>query len=58
MLTTEHEAKQKSCPMARNDERDDCLASECMAWRWDDNLKSRGGESSKGFCGLAVKIVE
>ncbi|KKT30205.1 MAG: hypothetical protein UW18_C0021G0004 [Microgenomates group bacterium GW2011_GWF1_44_10] len=33
-----------------------CIASECMMWRWENDLKSKGGEGSKGFCGLAGKI--
>ncbi len=36
-----------------------CIASDCMAWRWQDSLSIRDGEqpskSNNGYCGLAGK---
>ena len=70
---TEEEAKTKWCPQAgpsrfeRRDER--CIASSCMAWRWNEpwtsqteeghggdiviRLKRKPGEPKLGYCGLA-----
>ena len=63
---TEEEARQKWCPMAREyivnndpdrhtnmfDDRNECLASECMAWRWTVKHQDI---ASHGYCGLAGK---
>jgi hypothetical protein len=59
---TEDEARTKLCPMARchhvpdrsmpetnlpGNNVDNCLASDCMAWRWQDYM------GNAGYCGLA-----
>ena len=36
MLLTEEEAKEKHCCTAKTYDTDDCIASNCMAWRWDE----------------------
>ena len=68
---TETEAMRKWCPFFRqtsdlttnrNDDRGwegedgNCIASDCMAWRWKSGQK-RGsvGTESFGYCGLAGK---
>ena len=64
MLLTEEEANKRYCTHIRltSDEEDYfcCIASDCMAWRWDENmtmgeLKKTPKEQLKGFCGLAGK---
>lgn len=68
MLVTEEEAKTKWCPFARklldscngrasynikdDDERIRCVASGCMAWRWN-NQRTFPDTGNKGDCGLA-----
>jgi hypothetical protein len=32
-----------------------CLASECMAWRWDTLIADQGSTLTHGGCGLAGK---
>jgi hypothetical protein len=32
-----------------------CIASACMAWRWDDELLPKPHRLSQGHCGLAGK---
>lgn len=67
-MFTEEEAKKKWCPMSRKESygvsgestgsynRDDgnvdCIASDCMMWRWKEAAMDVSGE---GFCGLAGK---
>jgi len=57
---TEDQARAKSCPFARNrasTKQTDglCLASDCMAWRWEAAAVRE--ENNKifpfGYCGLA-----
>ena len=65
-MLTENSAKNMWCPFARvadgsgaliNRDWDGfetegfCIASRCMAWRWEDRLHERG------YCGLAGKPV-
>lgn len=63
MLLTEEEARKKTCPQSLtivNGEGEvlECLASECMAWRWfnqhglPENMQN---DERKGYCGLAGK---
>lgn len=53
MLLTGREARKRWCPAMGDYERDrNCVASDCMAWRWDYE------ESDEGYCGLAGKICE
>lgn len=64
-LLTEEEAEKKWCPQARSASTDGanrygnspdmycfCLASACMAWRWESYRKpeDRGGDK-RGYCG-------
>lgn len=74
MYLYEEEAKQKWCPYANVYKGDGgsgsrglqgnpygehgCIASECMAWRWDPKCLDEGGfkhANPKGYCGLAGK---
>lgn len=65
-MTTEEEARKKRCPLSfgvqeiRNGNGDgireagpwNCIASDCMAWRW--KLPHDGScDDDKGYCGLA-----
>jgi hypothetical protein len=64
---TEDEAKKKWCPMTRNiqvmgmnrntidysDYKSNCLASECMMWRW---VIKEGYPNGRGYCGLGGKL--
>lgn len=58
MDMTEQEANKKWCPMSRPVTRDDepqqCVASECMMWRWAEGGAGAGGKE-RGHCGLAGK---
>lgn len=65
MLLTEEEAKKKWCPMAQIiigynenvNSASNCIASECMAWRWA--VIQPGGKpnpANGGYCGLAGKL--
>lgn len=48
---TEDEAKKKWCPAAQElDRMANCLASGCMAWRWEDIAKRKPID---GYCGLS-----
>lgn len=56
MLTTEEEARRKSCPETAISEQ--CVGSACMAWRWGEwqEAKEYGkprGAPTKGYCGKA-----
>ncbi len=67
---TEEEAKTKWCPMVRINvalnaaqgvgafNRDggdfDCIASDCMMWRWNTRIKI-GYKYEGGYCGLGGK---
>lgn len=67
MLVTEEEAKKRWCPMARVNagpgfNRNSvgepsrsalCIASECMAWRKDQNSEYDTQGNLRGFCGLS-----
>lgn len=74
MILTEEQARTKWCPFARPDQtvsldgiiyarKGDCIASDCMAWRWatlppERQLRSETSKTAnpvpgKGFCGLA-----
>ncbi len=66
-MMTEAEARKKWCPYAvpfgtegGNRAKDGalteptmCLASECMAWRWDEITALLGDGAGNGFCGMA-----
>lgn len=57
---TEDEARKKWCPfvMADNLTPALCIASECMAWRWDagENVANPNRHNTDhGYCGLAGK---
>ena len=71
-MLTENEAKTKWCPLIRvaadedcnrNMPGTECIASDCMAWRWSNRNKGHTGESDQygmpievpvfGWCGLA-----
>lgn len=68
---TEDEAKKKWCPMVRHAaDRDggfhvtngqksagfqNCIASDCMMWQWDNNPKQPECDYYNGHCGLAGK---
>lgn len=69
MLSTEEEARAKECWQwiteiddgyyadgkdQHNTYKPDCSASECMAWRWEDE---EGGGSKYGYCGRAGRPV-
>jgi hypothetical protein len=65
---TEDEAKQKWCPMTRDEHHNRCIASGCMMWRWDYsprevkryvevNPESTPPEAD-GHCGLAGEEVQ
>ena len=71
MLLTEEEAMKMWCPRAHNGSDQECIASNCMAWRWFEKSKwdldmndGKGGEEVinhhqpdwKGFCGLAGRV--
>jgi hypothetical protein len=70
MLLTEEEAKEKGCCQPLNFEECNlgpvscagkCIASVCMAWRWDENGlwgESYPKEKWVGWCGLAGKPRE
>jgi hypothetical protein len=51
---TEEEAKKKWCPM---DNRGECVASECMAWRYVETLnpKTLLFVNVAGYCGMGGK---
>ena len=61
MILTVMEAKEKACcdggygAVVRADEGEyDCIASKCMAWRWEWYDEDDPNEHSEmGFCGLA-----
>lgn len=59
MLLTEEEAVEKWCPQGLATIKEPhCVASKCMAWRWDEGAiwkKVRAQSRWKGYCGLAVK---
>jgi len=55
---TEQEARQKWCPFAREEDtlNTGCIASDCMAWRWEATMLMDSEEvvlTDKGYCGLA-----
>jgi hypothetical protein len=65
---TENEAREKWCPFARVSAYDHspnkdsggnirpgayCIASRCMAWRWDLDTDPPTAEPTEGYCGLA-----
>lgn len=62
------EAKKLWCPFVREEilpgkpfnGQPNCIASECMAWRWitENTPDGRGIQASKteGYCGLAGKL--
>lgn len=66
MLVSEEEAKMKWCPQLE-DQRDHCIASRCMAWRWESEGSYQARSSqwqnedrvgrcpAAGYCGLAGK---
>ena len=59
---TEEEAKTRWCPMyiqhgdslnPKTLERGNCIASDCMLWRWDVPVKGHPQDTDKyGHCGL------
>ncbi len=53
-MKTEEEAKTLMCI---DGSRYLCIASNCMAWRWDDDSKAlqRDNPARRGYCGLAGK---
>jgi len=60
MIVTEEQAKKKLCPSSYPDPnvQGDCLASECMAWRWidPDTFQTATGvrpQVKLGYCGKA-----
>ena len=54
---TEEEAKKKICPMSMNgDQYMRCIASRCMAWRWEQTAIEYE-DPTRGFCGLAGKDI-
>jgi hypothetical protein len=57
MKLREREAKEKVCPQRltiQNAYANKCVASDCMAWRWDDPTNL--GVNRNGYCGLAGKV--
>ncbi len=54
-IYTEEEAKKKLCPSLVS--KDDCIASECMAWRYVETLnpKTLLHVQVAGYCGLGGK---
>jgi len=62
---TEAEARTKWCPFSRVGDDTltannrpptapyDCIASDCMAWRWSYEPDGKSQSTTKGFCGLA-----
>ncbi len=48
MLRTEEEAKECWCPLTND--KGPCIASACMAWRWE--MAGIGLRTDKGYCGL------
>ena len=69
MLLTEEEAKTKWCPFVPPVRGDNelinplnrfgapCIASQCMAWRWEEIIAHANDYTKKGFCGLAGKVL-
>lgn len=74
VVVTEDKAKTKWCPFVRimdgaglvettmnrvgSQKHPNCIASDCMAWRWagpSDARGSREGAFAVGYCGLAGK---
>ncbi|MBI5640473.1 MAG: hypothetical protein HZA17_08620 [Nitrospirae bacterium] len=66
MLLTAEDAKERWCHMTFGNSRMKCIVSDCMAWRWAEDVPqvciSCGGyetswkdepEQRKGYCGLA-----
>ena len=59
MILTNKEAWKKWCHVVfanahTDDDSDRCIASECMAWRWEWYDEDDPNEHSEmGFCGLA-----
>jgi hypothetical protein len=79
-MMTEEEAQQKWCPQSRSQQHDGanrkdgasggigvCIASQCMAWRWAVEPKTRDEWNDRypnrsiraeGFCGLSGRPSE
>ena len=69
---TEEEAKTKWCPRAHQGEHQPCIASDCMAWRWEplstkepgyieaikDCEKNRGMTAAKASAYVAANLTE
>ena len=63
IFMSETEAKGRYCPVGIGSSNVRCVASECMAWRWEnwsasikelDNVER--WESSRGYCGLGGSV--
>lgn len=61
MMYTEEKAKHRLCPLLQEATGNDCRASYCMMWRWNNDEEGcikadqNGNPRYEGFCGLAGK---
>ena len=64
-MYTEEEAGEKRCPFGKvragydgNWDKGGCIASECMAWRWFDDLSDDGTRCNRKPSALFKRVPE